>query len=227
MEILGHPHLTRKGWGEGWVRQDSKALTAGPAQWELHQRWQLTLWLQLLPRHWQTGPGYRWETGDQGRGAGPQSPSQWQILNVTGERGNANTDLLYFQAELSGLRERAAPRTDLDQSEITCLQMPNSSEVAWDTLPITTYRDSTKPSITYLPIAQSHVTQQLILVFYCVWDIILCLQRGPLLIKFENKCSRSIPPWLLEDGAEPSQVSCASQRHFLVFRETPCLWDAP
>lgn len=49
------------------------------------------------------------------------------------KRGNTSNDLLYFQAELSGLRERAAPRTDLDQSEMTCLQMPSSSEVASET----------------------------------------------------------------------------------------------
>lgn len=50
--------------------------------------------------------------------------------------------------------------------------------------------------------------------FIAVRHIIICLQTGPLLIKFENKCSMEYPHLTAnEDEAEPPQVSYTSQRH--------------
>lgn len=107
-----------------------------------------------------------------------------------------------------------------------CPQMPDSRAVASglcdQVLPRSGLRDIPSHRLLQkqlntlchlsIPVPTSHSNS-----FWCfiaVRYIITCLQRGPLLIKFENKCSMEYPRLTAnEDEAEPPQVSYTSQRH--------------
>lgn len=97
-----------------------------------------------------------------------------------------------------------------------------SLEVASETpLPSGSCRNSSMLSIVSLSQSPRHTAARFGVL------LLLGIQKGPLLIKFENKCSMEYPHLTVnEDEAEPPQVSYTSQRHSCSGGDSLCLQDA-
>lgn len=135
--------------------------------------------------------------------------------------------------------QRVAVRREVGSTKDACPQMPDSRAVAFGLcdqgLPRSGLRDTPSQCLLQkqlnafyrlaIPVPTSH--SSLLWCFIAVRHITVCLQRGPLLIKFENKCSMEYPCLTVnEDEAEPPQVSYTSQRHSCSEGDSLCLQDA-